>query len=269
MELNLKNPVVFFDLETTGTSISQDRIVEIAMIKVMPGGEEVEKTRRINPEMHIPKETSLIHGIYDEDVKDEPTFKQVAKSMAQFLEGCDLAGFNILKFDVPMLVEEFLRAKVDFEVDHRRLLDAQKIFHMMEKRNLSAALKFYTGKKLENAHSAMADTRATLDVFLAQLERYDGQEVEDLLGKKVGVIANDMDAIHQLTNKKMIDLAGRMIYDQDGLERFNFGKHRGKPVLEILEKEPSFYDWMMKGDFPLDTKRKLTQLRLKGFGGKR
>ena len=261
--------MVFFDLETTGTSISKDRIVELAMIKIMPDGEEIEKTRRINPEMHIPKETSLIHGIYDEDVKDEPTFKQIAKSMAQFLEGCDLAGFNILKFDVPMLVEEFLRVKVDFEIDNRRLLDAQKIFHLMEKRNLSAALKFYTGKTLENAHSAMADTRATLDVFLAQIERYDGEDVHDLLGKKVGTITNDMDMIHSITNKKMLDLAGRMVYDENGVERFNFGKHRGKPVLDILKNAPSFYDWMMKDDFPLDTKRKLTQLRLKGFGQKK
>lgn len=255
-----------FDLETTGTNIANDRIVEIAMIKVMPSGEEIEKTRRLNPEMPIPKETSLIHGIYDEDVKDEPNFKQVAKSMAQFLEGCDLAGFNILKFDVPVLVEEFLRANVEFDVESRRLLDAQKIFHLMEKRNLSAALKFYTGKELINAHSALADTQATLDVFKAQIERYDGQEVFDLLGKKVGNIANDMDIIDELTNKKMIDLAGRMVYDDKGIERFNFGKHRGKPVLEVLQREPSFYDWMMKGDFPLDTKRKLTQLRLKGFG---
>lgn len=266
MKLNLKNPLVVFDLETTGTNTAHDRIVEIAMIKVMPSGEEIEKTRRLNPEMPIPRETSLIHGIYDEDVKDEPNFKQVAKSMAQFLEGCDLAGFNILKFDVPVLVEEFLRANMEFEVESRKLLDAQKIFHLMEKRNLTAALKFYTGKDLVNAHSALADTQATLDVFKAQIERYDGQEVHDLLGKKMGVIANDMEVVDQLTNKKMIDLAGRMVYDDQGIERFNFGKHRGKPVLEVLKKEPSFYDWIMKGDFPLDTKRKLTQLRLKGFG---
>lgn len=266
MKLNLKNPLVVFDLETTGTNIAHDRIVEIALIKVMPSGEEIEKTRRLNPTIPIPKETSLIHGIYDEDVKDEPNFKQVAKSMAQFLEGCDLAGFNILKFDVPLLVEEFLRANVEFEVDNRKLLDAQKIFHLMEKRNLTAALKFYTGKDLVNAHSALADTQATLDVFKAQIERYDGEEVFDLLGKKQGVISNDMDVINQLTNKKMIDLAGRMVIDDKGIERFNFGKHRGKPVLEVLKNEPSFYDWMMKGDFPLDTKRKLTQLRLKGFG---
>jgi len=236
------------------------------MVKIFPSGEEEEKTRRLNPTIKIPRETSLIHGIYDEDVKDAPTFKQVAKSMAQFLEGCDLAGFNILKFDVPMLVEEFLRANVDFEVDNRRLLDSQKIFHLMEKRNLAAALKFYTGEELINAHSALADTQATVAVLKAQIERYDGMEVRDLLGKPIGHIANDMDVLHNLTNKKMIDLAGRMIVDDQGVERFNFGKHRGKPVLQILKDEPSFYDWIMKAEFPLDTKRKLTQLRLKGFG---
>ncbi|MBV6645306.1 MAG: 3'-5' exonuclease [Cyclobacteriaceae bacterium] len=265
MKLNLKNPLVVFDLETTGTNISNDRIVEIAMIKVLPSGETEEKTRKVNPTIPIPHEVSLIHGIYDDDVKDEPTFKQIAKSMAQFLEGCDFAGFNILKFDVPMLVEEFLRANVDFEVDQRRLLDAQKIFHMMEKRNLSAAYKFYCNKELINAHSAAADTQATYEVFLAQLEKYEGQEVFDLLGKKLGVIENDMDSIHALTNSKMIDLAGRMVYDNNGTAIFNFGKHRGKAVDKILKEEPSFFDWVMKGDFPLDTKRKLTQLRLKSF----
>lgn len=235
------------------------------MIKVLPSGETEEKTRKVNPTIPIPHEVSLIHGIYDDDVKDEPTFKQIAKSMAQFLEGCDFAGFNILKFDVPMLVEEFLRANVDFEVDQRRLLDAQKIFHMMEKRNLSAAYKFYCNKELINAHSAAADTQATYEVFLAQLEKYEGQEVFDLLGKKLGVIENDMDSIHALTNSKMIDLAGRMVYDNNGTAIFNFGKHRGKAVDKILKEEPSFFDWVMKGDFPLDTKRKLTQLRLKSF----
>lgn len=268
MNLNLKNPLVVFDLETTGTNISHDRIVEIAMIKVLPDGEVIEKSRRINPTIPIPKEVSIIHGIYDEDVKDEPTFKQVAKSMAQFLEGSDLAGFNILKFDVPMLVEEFLRANVDFDVDNRLLLDAQKIFHMMEKRNLSAAYQFYCNKTLENAHSALADTRATLDVFKAQVEKYDGMEMQDLLGNKVGVIKNDMKAIHDLVNKKMVDLAGRIVFNEKGIEVFNFGKHKGKPVAEVLEKEPSFYDWMMKGDFPLDTKRKLTQLRLRKFNSR-
>lgn len=266
-KLKLKNPLVVFDLETTGTNISQDRIVEMALIKVLPDGSVEEKCRRINPTIPIPAETSIIHGIYDEDVKDEPTFKQVARSLAIWLEGCDLAGFNILKFDVPMLVEEFLRANVDFEVDHRKLVDAQKIFHMMEKRNLASAYEFYCSKVLENAHSAAADTLATYEVLLAQVDRYDGATVTDLLGKTVGKIENDIEVLHQLTNKKMVDLAGRIVYDDKGQEIFNFGKHRGKPVSEVLQKEPSFYDWIMKGDFPLDTKRKLTQIRLRNFGG--
>lgn len=267
MKLNLKNPLVVFDLETTGTNISQDRIVELAMLKVMPDGSIEEKARRINPTIPIPVETSLIHGIYDEDVKDEVTFKQIAKSLATWLEGCDLAGFNIMKFDVPMLVEEFLRANVDFEVDHRKLIDAQKIFHMMEKRNLTAAYKFYCNKTLENAHSALADTLATYEVLVAQINQYDGERMTDLLGKEIGELKNDMGVLHELTNQKMVDLAGRIVFNNDGQEVFNFGKHRGKAVSEVFQKEPSFYDWMMKGDFPLDTKRKLTQLRLRGSFG--
>lgn len=267
MKLNLKNPLVVFDLETTGTNISNDRIVEMALIKVFPDGTVEEKSRRINPTIPIPAEVSMIHGIYDEDIKDEPTFKQVAKSLATWLEGCDLAGFNILKFDVPMLVEEFLRSNVDFEVENRKLVDAQKIFHMMEKRNLSAAYKFYCGKTLENAHSALADTQATYEVLVSQVNKYDGEKMTDLLGNELGEIKNDMNVLHNLTNQKMIDLAGRMVYNNEGQEVFNFGKHRGKPVAEVFQKEPSFYDWMMKGDFPLDTKRKLTQLRLKSSFG--
>lgn len=263
MTLHLKNPLVVFDLETTGTNIAQDRIVEMALIKIMPDGSIDEKCRRINPGIPIPIETSLIHGIYDDDIKDEPTFKQVGKSLATWLEGCDLAGFNILKFDVPMLVEEFLRANIDFDIDNRKLVDAQKIFHLMEKRNLSAAYKFYCGKILENAHSALADTRATYEVLVSQVEKYDGEKVQNLLGEEIGVIENDMGTLHALTNQKMVDLAGRIVYNADDVEVFNFGKHRGKPVHEVLKKEPSFYDWMMKGDFPLDTKRKLTQIRLR------
>ena len=263
-KLNLKNPLVVFDLETTGTNISQDRIVEMAMIKVLPDGSIEEKHRRINPTIPIPLESSLIHGIYDEDIKDEPNFKQVAKSLAQWLEGCDLSGFNCTGFDVPMLVEEFLRANVDFEVENRKIIDAQKIFHMMEKRNLTAAYKFYCGKDLVDAHSALADTKATYEVLLSQVERYDGQEAVDNLGKPITTIENDMESLNKLSTSKMIDLAGRMIM-KDGVEVFNFGKHRGKPVAEILAREPSFYDWIMKGDFPLDTKRKLTQIKLRGF----
>ncbi|MFY0605321.1 MAG: 3'-5' exonuclease [Cyclobacteriaceae bacterium] len=265
--LKLKNPLVVFDLETTGTNISTDRIVEMALIKIMPDGTMEEKDRRINPTIPIPVETSLIHGIYDEDVKDSPTFKQVAKSLAQWLEGCDLAGFNILKFDVPMLVEEFLRADVDFEVEQRKLVDAQKIFHLMEKRNLSAAYKFYCNETLVNAHSALADTKATYEVLKAQVEKYENETVTDLRGNELGTIKNDMSVLHELTNQRMVDLAGRIVFNDDGVEVFNFGKHRGKPVTEVLQKEHSFYDWMMKGDFPLDTKRKLTKIRLRNSFG--
>ncbi|MEQ9218101.1 MAG: 3'-5' exonuclease [Cyclobacteriaceae bacterium] len=265
-KLNLKNPLVVFDLEATGTKISEDRIVEIALIKLMPDGTREEKSRRINPTIPIPIESSLIHGIYDEDVKDEPSFKQIGKSLADFLQGCDLAGFNIIKYDVPLLVEEFLRANIEFDIDDRKLIDAQKIFHLMEKRNLSAAYRFYCNKELVDAHSASADTQATYEVLASQIEKYEGMEVVDLLGKKMGTIDNDMSKLHELTNSNMVDLAGRMIYNEEGKEIFNFGKHKGKTVSQVLADEPSFYDWMMKGDFPLDTKRKLTQIRLRNFG---
>ncbi len=264
-QLNLKNPLVVFDLETTGTSISKDRIVEMAFIKISPDQTIEEKCRKINPTIPIPDEVSKIHGIYDKDIKEEPTFKQVAKSLADWLEGCDMAGFNVVQFDLPLLMEEFLRSDVEFDVEHRKIVDAQKIFHLMEKRNLTAAYKFYCDKDLENAHSAMADTKATLDVLISQVERYEGQEVKDSLGKTLGQIENDMNSIDRLSQNHTVDLAGRIIL-KDGIEVFNFGKHRWKPVSDILKKEPSFYDWMMKGDFPLDTKRKLTQIKLKDFG---
>ncbi|MEL7147481.1 MAG: 3'-5' exonuclease [Bacteroidota bacterium] len=268
MKLNLKNPIAFFDLETTGTNITNDRIVEISIVKINQKNEQDIKTRKINPTVPIPHETSLIHGIYDEDVKDAPTFKQIARSLADFLEGCDLAGFNILKFDVPLLVEEFLRADINFDISRRKLVDAQKIFFMMEKRNLSSAYKFYCDKTLEGAHSAEADTLATYEVLKSQLDRYDGHEVTDLLGEKIGVIENDMAKLHALTNSNMVDLAGRMVFNKDGEEVFNFGKNKGKLVSQILKKEPGFYDWMMKGDFPLDTKRKLTEIKLRAFNNR-
>lgn len=268
MKLNLKSPLAFFDLEATGINISTDRIVEISVVKVHPGGKEEIKTMKINPTIPIPKEVSLIHGIYDKDIKDAPTFKEVAKELHQFLEGADLAGFNVLKFDIPLLVEEFLRAGIDFDIEKRNLLDAQKIFHMMEKRNLSAAYKFYCGKTLENAHSAEADTIATYEVFKSQVERYENEEVEDLQGNKLGIIENDMKKIHNLINEKMVDLAGRFIFNGEGIECFNFGKHKGKPVEQVLKEEPNYYDWMMKGDFPLDTKRKFTQIKLRSFNNR-
>lgn len=265
MNLKLKNPLAFFDLETTGINISLDRVVEISILKVMPNGEEEKYTSRINPGIPIPNETSLIHGIYDDDVKDVPSFKDIAKTVAKLLEGCDLSGFNILRFDVPVLVEEFLRAGVNFDVSKRKLIDSQKIFHLMEKRNLSAAYKFYCNKTLINAHSAEADTIASYDILVKQIERYDGQEVEDMKGNKLGVIQNDMEAVHNITLQKMVDLAGRMIFNDEGVEVFNFGKHKGKKVVDVLAKEPMYYNWIQKNDFSLDTKRKLTEIKLKQF----
>lgn len=265
MNLNIKTPIAFFDIEATGINISTDRIVEISVVKVHPGGKEEIKTMRINPTIPIPKEVSLIHGIYDEDVKNAPTFKEVSKELYQFLSGADLAGFNVLKYDIPLLVEEFLRAGIDFDIEKRNLLDAQKIFHMMEKRNLSAAYKFYCGKTLENAHSAEADTLATYEVFKAQIDRYQGEAAEDLQGNQLGILENDMKKIHALLNEKMVDLAGRFIFNNQGEECFNFGKHKGKPIPQVLKEEPNYYDWMMKGDFPLDTKRKFTQIKLRDF----
>lgn len=262
MKLNLKIPLCFFDLETTGINVTQDRILEIAVIKAMPNGEVIKKSNIINPTIPIPPESTAIHGISNEDVRDKPTFKEVAKEYAKFFEGADLAGFNILKFDVPVLVEEFIRADVEFDYSRKKLIDAQKIFHLMEKRNLSAAFKFYCGKDMTDAHSAEADTQATMEVLFAQIERYENQEVTDGLGKKVGVIENNMDVLHKLTASNLVDLAGRIFKNEKDEAVFNFGKHKGKAVLQVLKDEPSFYEWMMKGDFPLDTKRRLTEIKL-------
>jgi DNA polymerase III subunit epsilon len=268
MQLHLKNPVVFFDLETTGMNISKDRIIELALVKLMPNGEQFTRTDRVHPEMPIPAESSMIHGIYDEDVKDAPTFKSIAKQLTRFLEGCDLAGFNIIRFDVPVLVEEFLRAGVEFDVSNRKLIDAQKIFHLMEKRTLSAALKFYCDKDLEDAHSAEADTIASFEVLVAQVERYLDKPVIDAQGNQIGIIKNDMESLHNITASSIVDLAGRIVLNDNGVEVFNFGKHKQRPVLEVFDREPAYYDWMMRGDFPLDTKRKLTEIKLRNFNKK-
>ncbi|PKV63013.1 3'-5' exonuclease [Pontibacter ramchanderi] len=265
MQLNLKRPIVFFDLETTGTDICKDRIVEISALKVMPNGEEILKTRRINPTVPIPLESSLIHKIYDEDVKDCPTFQQVARNLHQFLEGCDLGGYNLVRFDIPLLAEEFLRAGIDFDIDNRHVVDACRIFHMMEKRTLSAAYKYYCNKTLENAHSAEADTVATYHILKAQLERYENTVVEVAEGIEETPIQNDMALLHKFTFEKSADLAGRIVYNNAGQEVFNFGKHKNVPVEDVLSKEPSYYDWMMKGDFPLYTKKILTRIRLRNM----
>jgi DNA polymerase-3 subunit epsilon len=262
MKLNLKVPLCFFDLETTGVNITKDRILEIAVIKVMPNGEVLRKSNILNPTIPILKESTAIHGISEEDVRDKPTFRDVAKDYAKFFEGADLSGFNILKFDVPVLVEEFLRAGVEFDYSRKRIVDAQKIYHMMEKRNLATAYRFYCHKELENSHSAEADTQATMEVLLAQIDKYEDQPVTDGLGNPMGFIKNDMEELNRLTASDIIDLAGRMVRNGKGEAFFNFGKHRNKAVLHVLKDEPSYYDWMMNGDFPLDTKRKLTEIKL-------
>jgi len=262
-QLQLRNPLVCFDLETTGINISKDRIVELSFVKANPNGTVETKTHRINPEMPIPLETSLIHGIYDEDIKDAPTFKSIAKTLAHFLEGCDLAGFNVLRFDVPMLVEEFLRVGVEFEVNKRKIIDAQRIYHMMEPRNLTAAYKFYCKKDLENAHSAEADTIATFEVLNAQIQYYADATLKNDKGELYKPIQNDMNILHELTAQKFVDFAGRMVFNEKGEEVFNFGKHKGVLVTQILKKEASYYEWIMQGDFSLDTKRRLTEIKLR------
>jgi len=265
MYLRLKNPLAFFDLETTGTNIVEDRLIEAHFIKVKPNGDIQEKNIRVNPGIPIPPESSIFHGIYDEDVSKFPLFKSVAKELAVFLEGTDLAGFSIFSLDLPILAEEFIRAEVDFDLKKRKFIDAQRIFHLMEKRNLTAAYKFYCNKELHDAHSAKADTKATLEILNAQIEKYEGENVEDNKGDKIGEFKNNVDALHQITSSKLVDFARRMILDEEGIEKFNFGKHKGKSVQEVLKKEPVYYDWIMKGKFTLDTKRKLTEIRMRSF----
>jgi len=264
MELKLNRPIAFFDLETTGIKVATDRIVEISIVKLHPDGKREIKTRRVNPEMPIPPETSEIHGIYDEDVKDEPTFKKLAKSLDQFLVNCDLAGYNSNRFDIPLLAEEFLRAGIDFEVENRNLVDVQNIFHKMEQRTLVAGYKFYCGKDLTNAHSAEADTLATLDIMEAMLDKYEGAEFTDKKGNKSQPVVNDVKALAEFSQvNKNVDLIGHIVYNDEGKELINFGKHKGKVVEEIFKKEPSYYDWMMRGDFPQYTKKVITKIKLR------
>lgn len=265
MKLNLRNPLCIFDLEATGTNITHDRIIEIAVVKMMPNGEILRKSNVLNPMIPILPESSAIHGLTDADVKDKPTFKEVAKDYARFFEGSDLAGFSVLKFDIPMLVEEFLRAGVEFDYGRKKIIDAQKIFHLMEKRTLAAAYRFYLNKDFENSHTAEADTEATMEVLLAQVARYEGQDVTDGLHNKIGQIQNDVETLSKLTSSGMVDLAGRMILNGKGEEIFNFGKHKNKLVKAVFKEEPAYYEWMMNGDFPLDTKRKLTEIKLRNF----
>jgi DNA polymerase III subunit epsilon len=266
MELNLTRPMAFFDLETTGIKVATDRIVEICVLKVMPDGSQKVKTKLVNPGIPIPPEVTLIHGITDEDVKDAPTFPEIAHELSQFLDNCDLAGFNSNHFDIPLLVEEFLRANVDFDLKGRRFVDIQNIFHRMEPRNLIAAYKFYCDKDLANAHSAEADTTATYEILKAQLDRYQDKEIKDKKGVVSKPVVNDIRALSEFSYMtRNADLIGHIIYNEKNNEVFNFGKHKGKIVTDVLKDEPSYYDWMMKSEFPLSTKKVLTSIKLRGF----
>lgn len=261
MTLNLKRPLAIFDLETTGVNVASDRIVEICILKVHPDGTKETKTHRINPERDIPLECSLIHGIYAEDVAEAPTFKELASDLAAFIGDADLGGFNSNKFDIPVLMEEFLRAGIPFDVDNRYFVDVQNIFHQMEQRTLKAAYKFYCEKELVNAHSAEADVLATFEILEAQVKRYEDREFVDKSGNVSTPVKNDVEALHSFTNiHKTVDFAGRMVYNNDGVEVFSFGKHKGKAVEEVFKMEPSYYAWMMRGDFPMYTKKCLEKI---------
>ncbi|MBI2723398.1 MAG: 3'-5' exonuclease [Bacteroidetes bacterium] len=264
MHLNLTKPLIFLDLEATGLTIGKDRIVEISLLKVNVDNSTESKTMRINPEIPIPEKVSKIHGLYEKDLVNEPTFKQAAPELLRFIGNADFAGYNSNKYDIPLLAEEFLRVEADFELKGRRLIDVQNIFHFMEPRNLSAAYKFYCDKALINAHTAEADVIATYEIFKSQLEKYKDTELEDEKGNKFKPVQNDISKISELTTKtKNADLAGRIIFNENGIEVFAFGKHKDKPVEDVFAKEPSYYTWIMQGDFPLYTKKVITQIRLR------
>lgn len=263
MNLKLKKPLVFFDIESTGLSISNDRIVEISFVKLAVNGEIKTLTKRVNPEKQISEEARMVHGISNEDVSSCPKFIEIAKTLSQFIEGCDLGGYNCVKFDLPLLAEEFLRVNIDLKLEGRNIVDAQKIFHLMEPRTLSAAFKFYCNKELTDAHSAEADTLATLEVLEAQVLKYEGRVIKDNFGKESIPVQNDMQTLHKLSLSNQIDFAGRFVFNKVGVAVINFGKHKDKPVSEIIRKEPSYYDWFMNSDFPLESKKRFTEMKIK------
>jgi DNA polymerase-3 subunit epsilon len=252
MKLSLTRPIVFFDIEATGLNIATDRIVELCLLKIYPDGSEEALTQRFNPGIHISEEATAVNGIKDEDVAKSPTFKEKANEIANKFKGCDIAGFNSNHFDIPLLVEEFIRSGVQFDISACKFVDVQNIYHKMEKRNLSAAYKFYCNKDLENAHTALADTQATYEVLQAQLDRYEGQ-----LENNVAFLSN----FSRRNNN--VDLAGRVVYNDEGVEIINFGKHKGRPVAEVLRKEPSYFSWIMQGDFTQNTKQVFMRIRLR------
>jgi DNA polymerase-3 subunit epsilon len=270
MKLHLKKPLAFFDLETTGTDVGKDRIVEIAIIKVMPDGQVnmmpasrgKEHRLLINPEMPIPIESSMVHGVYDEDVKNAPTFKELAPKLFKFLFECDLGGYNSNRFDIPLLAEEFLRAGIDFSLEGRNLVDVQVIYHIMEPRNLKAAYKFYCNKSLDDAHEALPDAIATYEVLEAMLDKYEGAQIADSKGNMYSPVVNDMEAIHALSErKKKADLAGHIVYNDNNKPIFNFGKYKGQDVEEVLRKDGGYFSWMLNAEFPLYTKKVLKDIR--------
>jgi DNA polymerase III subunit epsilon len=261
MELSLTRPLAVFDLETTGTNIGNDRIVEICVVKIMPDGSQNIFTRRVNPGIPISKESISVHGITDMDVKDCPYFKDLAKELDEFIADSDLSGYNAIKFDIPLLVEEFLRCGIDFSLMNRHIVDVQNIFHKMEPRTLKAAYRFYCHKDLEMAHSAEADTIATLEVLKAQLDVYNGQDYTDSDGNVSKPVRNDVKALHDFSfYTRNVDLVGHIVFNEKQEEIINFGKYKGRPVEEVFKKEPSYYDWMMKSQFPLSTKRVITMI---------
>ena len=264
MKLNLQKPLAFFDIEATGLNVAKDRIIEINIYKVSPNGKEESKTWVVNPDYPISEEATKVHGFTADDLKDKPTFKQVAKDIERFLQNCDLAGYNAIKYDIPMLVEEFLRADVDFDVANRRLIDVQNIFMKMEQRTLGAAYKFYLDKELENAHSAEADTKATYEILKAQLDRYQDSDFKDRDGNISKPVQNNMDKLQQFSSHhRNADLMGQIIYNDNNEEVINFGKYRGKTVEDVFKSDPGYYGWIMKSDFPLYTKKLLTRIKLR------
>lgn len=263
--LELTKPLIFFDLETTGANPASDRIIEIALIKINIDGSRESRSWRVNPGMPIPKSSTDIHHITDEDVKDCPDFKTLAPQILEFIGNADLGGYNSTRFDVPVLIEECIRNGFDFDLKNRKLVDAQHIFYMMEPRTLTAAYKFYCGKKLEGAHSAETDVQATLDVFLAQVEKYKDVEIENKKGETVKPIHANINTLsYHISDNQSVDLVGRIVMNEHGIEVFNFGKYKDKPVHEVFKKEPAYYHWMMKGDFTHYTKKIITQIMLKG-----
>lgn len=267
MKLNLKRPLAVFDLETTGLNITSDRIIEISILKISPNGTEEQRTWRVNPETTIPADSIRFHGITDEDVADKPTFKEIASDITKFLANCDLAGYNALKFDIPLLVEECLRAGIDFDIKNKKLIDIQNIFMKMEPRTLKGAYRFFCQRELDEAHTAAGDTKATYEVLLAMLDKYEEKEYEDNQGNKSKPVVNNVEALHNFsTHHQNADLSGQIVYDVQNREVFNFGKHKGKIVEEVFAIEPPYYDWMMKGQFPLYTKKLITMIKLRMSG---